>query len=226
MSEGEELHLGGEERVELIERERAVVVHRHKAQPCAGAFRDQLPGHEVAVVLHFREENHIACPQELPTPSVRDEIDALGRPTGKDDFIGARGVDVSGHACARFLVGLGRAGAERVQTTMHIRVVVLVVARDRFNDRARLLRRRCVIKINQRLPVNFLVENREILTDGGPIGHLGGDIVHSVKLPHLTLRANRVRRGGIYCCAASNSFVRSPRMTRITPKTIMKVDNA
>ena len=46
-----------------IECERAVLIHRHEAQPRTGAFREQLPGHEVAVMLHFREQNHIAFAQ-------------------------------------------------------------------------------------------------------------------------------------------------------------------
>ena len=44
--------------VELIERQSAVIAHRHKTQPRAGSFGEQLPRHEIAVMLHLREQDH------------------------------------------------------------------------------------------------------------------------------------------------------------------------
>ena len=73
MGEGEEFHFRREQCRELIERERAVVADRHEAQPRAGAFGQELPRHEVAVMLHFREQDHVALRGEIfrPRPALR-----------------------------------------------------------------------------------------------------------------------------------------------------------
>ena len=74
MRESEEFHFRGEQLRELIERERAILAHRHETQPRAGSLRQELPGHEIAVVLHFREQDHVTGAEEIfrPTPARRD----------------------------------------------------------------------------------------------------------------------------------------------------------
>ena len=67
-----------------------------------------------------------------------------------------------------------------MQTAMHIGVVVLVIMAERIDHRARLLRRRRVIEIDQRMPVHLLVEDREILANRLPIDGIAGDLVHHV----------------------------------------------
>src|SRR2546425_9637494 len=52
---------------------------------------------------------------------------------------------------------------------MHVGVVVLVVANDGFDDLARLLAGGRVIEINQRMPMNRLLQNGKIAAKGGPI---------------------------------------------------------
>ena len=55
----------------LIERERAILAHRHEAQARASSLRQELPRHEIAVVLHLGEKNHVAGAGEIfrPTPA-------------------------------------------------------------------------------------------------------------------------------------------------------------
>ncbi len=63
---------------------------------------------------------------------------------------------------------------------MHIGVVVLVIMLERIDDRARLLRRRRVVEINQRLAVHLLVEDREVLANRIPIEGAARDFVHDL----------------------------------------------
>ena len=63
---------------------------------------------------------------------------------------------------------------------MHIRIVVLVVMLQRFDDGARLLSCRRVIEIDQRMTANGLAQDREILANGIPIKGGGSDFVHSL----------------------------------------------
>src|SRR5258708_33815967 len=52
---------------------------------------------------------------------------------------------------------------------MHVRVVALVITWNRFYQRARLLRRRRVIEINQWMTMNTLVQDRKIASERLPI---------------------------------------------------------
>ena len=60
--------------------------------------------------------------------------------------------------------------AQFMDAAMDIGVVVLVVMHERVNDRARLLGGGGVVEIDQRLAVDFLVQNREIRAKFCPIG--------------------------------------------------------
>src|SRR5215212_5205584 len=102
MREGKELHLFAEEGIELLQRQRAVFLHRHKAQTRAAAYRQQLPWHQVAMVLHLGEQNDIALVDELPAPRLRHEIDALSGSAREDDLFGTRRANIIRHplACA------------------------------------------------------------------------------------------------------------------------------
>ncbi len=53
---GEQLHLPGQEAVQVREIQQPLITgDRHKSQPRSGALGQQLPRHEVTVVLHLRE---------------------------------------------------------------------------------------------------------------------------------------------------------------------------
>jgi len=69
------------------------------------------------------------------------------------------------------------AAAERMNAPMHIGIVALVVLAQGLKDRAGFLRGRGVVKINQRLAVDLLVEDREVVADISPVGMGGPGVV-------------------------------------------------
>ena len=73
----------------FFESERAVLAHRHETQPRAGSLRKELPRHEIAVMLHLGEQNHVAGAKKFSAPGLRHEIDAFGRAAGENDFVRA-----------------------------------------------------------------------------------------------------------------------------------------
>ena len=93
----------------------------------AGALGQQLPRHDVAVVLHLGEQDHVAGLDVLRAPGLRDEVDALGGAAREDDFVGAAGVDEFRGARAGGFEGGGGAVAQLVDAAMDVGVVVLVV---------------------------------------------------------------------------------------------------
>src|SRR5437588_12467044 len=79
MTEREQLHFRREQFIELFERQGTIVPDRNETQLCADPFRQKLPGHQIAMVLHLRQQDHIARPEKFAAPCLRDEVDALGR---------------------------------------------------------------------------------------------------------------------------------------------------
>jgi len=52
-----------------------------------------------------------------------------------------------------------------MDSAVHVGVVLQVVARDRVDHRTRLLAGRRAVEIDERLPADLLVENREVLAN-------------------------------------------------------------
>ena len=80
-----------------------------------------------------------------------DEVDPLGGAADEDDLLAAFGVEELGDAAACALVGERRLLREPVDPAVDVGVLLLVVAGHRGDDGARLLRRRGVVEIDQRL---------------------------------------------------------------------------
>jgi hypothetical protein len=95
----EQLHLLRQQRIEFAQVEHAFIAgDGHVGELRAGALGEQLPRHEVAVMLHFREQNHVAGLEIFRAPGTGDQVDALGGAARENDFLGAAGVDEFGGA--------------------------------------------------------------------------------------------------------------------------------
>jgi hypothetical protein len=67
-----------------------------------------------------------------------------------------------------------------MQSAMNVRVIVLVKVPHRVDHRARFLRSRSAIKINQGTPMRLLVKDRKILTDSAPINSAASNLMHPI----------------------------------------------
>ena len=173
--EGEDLHLRREELVEGGEIEPALGVGAQQGdifERGTGGPGGLLPRHEVGMVLHPGGEHDVAGLQVRMTPAPGDDVDALGRAAGENDFRGIRGVDELGDAGAGALVAVGRAHRKRMQAAVDVAVVTLVIVDQGVDDAARFLRGGAVVKVDERLAVHLLVQDGEIGADVGPGGHL------------------------------------------------------
>jgi hypothetical protein len=103
------------------------------------AFGQQLPWHQIAVMLHHGQKNHVSVANKFSSPRLRHEIDAFGRSAGKNDLVRIRCADVFGHTPPRIFVSFRRTRTQSVQTAMDIGVVVLVEILNRLDHRSRLL---------------------------------------------------------------------------------------
>ena len=166
----EKLHAARELFVEPAEVERAFIAgYGDVVELCTGALRDHLPGDEVAVVFQLGEENDIAGLEIVQRPGFSDEIDAFGGAAREDDFLRGASVDEPGDSFAGAFVGGGGAIAQLVDAAMDVRILVLVVVLDGLEDGARFLGGGAVVEVDQRMSVDLLAEDGEILAKLFPV---------------------------------------------------------
>ena len=155
--------------------EMALVVDRRPLDHRALALAQEMPRHDVGVMLHDREHDLVARLDALAAERVGDEVDGLGGIAGEDDLFLAPGIEEGRHFLARALVSLGCLVGEIMQAAMHVGVLRGVGLLQAVEHRLRLLRRSGVVEINERLAVNLRGEDREIRADAvdvvGAVGH-------------------------------------------------------
>ena len=95
VGEGEQLDLAGSGISSSRVRSSKPVspVTGRNARAGAGPLGQQLPGNDVAVVLHFGEQDPVAGAEVLDAPGLSHQVDALGGAAGENDLVRAAGVD-------------------------------------------------------------------------------------------------------------------------------------
>ena len=143
---------------------------QHDALPLA----QEMPRHDVGVMLEDREQDLVPRLQPRRGPGVADEVDRLGRARGEDHLVLVRRAEEAGNDPAHPLVILGGEVRQVVQPTVDVGVFARIGAADRVDHDLRLLRARAVVEIDQRPPVHLRREDREIGADGVEVeAHVG-----------------------------------------------------
>jgi hypothetical protein len=159
----DDLHAPGRrDLIERVEVELTSCVGLDDAEVRARALRDELPRHEVRVMVELADDDDVPGPEVVEAPRVRDEVDPLGRAAREDDLPRGRSVHEPGDRLARFLVRGRRAFRQLVDAAMHVRVLVLVEAAQPVEHLARLLGARGRVEERDRLSVDQLVEDRKV----------------------------------------------------------------
>ena len=92
---GDRDHFGArtDEFLEFVEQEISLVVDRRPLDHRALALAQEMPRHDVGVVLHDREDDLVARLDALAPERIGDEVDRLGGVSGKDDLFLAPGIE-------------------------------------------------------------------------------------------------------------------------------------
>ena len=117
------------------------------------------------MVLGDGQDDLIACLDVRQAVAVSDEVQRLRRVLREDDLLRQARVDEGARRGARVLVDVRRLDGERVRAPMRVRVAAAIVAADRLNDLVRLLRRRTVVEVDERLVVHLVREQGKILAN-------------------------------------------------------------
>ena len=113
-------------------------------------------------MLHFRQEDDVTRFEVFIAPSICHEVNAVGRPSGEDDFPCFGGIEKFGATFPGRFVGERRSHRKRVDAAVNIGIIALVIIYQSIDDALGFLRRGGIIKVDERLTVNLLVKDREI----------------------------------------------------------------
>ncbi len=116
------------ERVKRVEFEFAPVVDRRNDEFGPGLLADQLPGNDVGVMLEMGDEHLVAGAELRPAEALRDEVDGFRRAAGEYHLARAGRIDERAERFASAFVGVGRPVTQRMHATVHVGVVVTLVA--------------------------------------------------------------------------------------------------
>ncbi len=165
MGDGDDLGRRVDELFQFVQPNLAGIVERDHTQIGVLLPAQHLPGDDIAVMLQAGQDDLIARMDIGSAKGLGDEIDRLGRPAREDQLTQARNADELLHLDASFLVKLRGPFAERMNAAMHVGVIVFVIVPKRLDHRPRLLRRRGIVEIDERLAVHLLMQDRKIGAD-------------------------------------------------------------
>ena len=143
----------------------AIGIHIHPFQHHALAFAQEMPGHDVGVVLHDRQHNLVPRLQARRSPAIGHQIDAFGRARGEDNLVFRTGVQEARDLAAHRLVLVGRQIGKVMQAPVNVCIFHRIGLGDRIDHAARLLRGGPVVQIDQRGAVHLAREDGKILAD-------------------------------------------------------------
>src|SRR5262249_8941598 len=82
-----------EELFKLVQDKLATIVDGGYAQLCAFFIAKYLPGHDVGVMLHGRDQDFVARANVLPSVTLRHQVDGFGGSAHEYDFFPIAGVE-------------------------------------------------------------------------------------------------------------------------------------
>src|SRR6185437_1829056 len=173
MGDCDEARARTDEFLKLIHEQFAAIIDRRDAKTGAFFFTEHLPGHDVGVVLHRRNQHFVAFNHARPTAGLSDKVDGLGGSSDKYDLALSRRVQEALRGTARGVVRLGGFNGEQMDATVDVGVFLLVIARKGADHRARLLRGGAVVKVHELAAVHFSRQNRELGANSGDVEGFG-----------------------------------------------------
>src|SRR5215472_3201739 len=223
MRYGNEPGFRSQELLEFFKPQFAAVVDGSHAQGRAFFFAQNLPGHDVGVMLHGGDQNFIARADVLAAVGLGYQVDRFRGASRKDDLSAVRGVQKTLYRNPGLFVVLRRPLRESMHATMDIGVIVAIVVFNGFDYRHWLLRGGRVVQVDQRLAVNALVKNGKIAADFLHVkARRGGNRMRNLSdRTHLTssnvLSVNADRSPANFAVSGSHCTTRRSTWSRTGP---------
>mmetsp|Transcript_9977 Transcript_9977/g.21175 ORF Transcript_9977/g.21175 Transcript_9977/m.21175 type:complete len:443 (+) Transcript_9977:317-1645(+) len=165
--EGDELGARREQRGEVRGVDALVLVQPRVLEREVAPLCEQLPRHQIGVMLRHRE-HHLVAGAEPRAVRRRHQVDRLGRAAREDDLLPRRRVDEGGHLVARAFVRRRRTHRERVRAAVDVGVVARLVRAHRGDDGRWLVRGGGGVEVGEAAGGGErLIENRKVSAAAG-----------------------------------------------------------
>ena len=163
VSNAHQTRAAAEDLLQSLERESAVVAHGYHADAYAQPLLQELPGNDVAVMLHLAHYHLVALAHERLAETTGHQIDALCGAAGEEYLAGAACAYEAAHSLACLLVQVGGLLREEVHATVHIGIHIIIFVHHRLHHEAWLLGGGGIVKIYKRILVIHLpAQNGEV----------------------------------------------------------------
>jgi len=164
MIHGNQLGPFGEKSVVCLQIEGAVIKDGDDFESYSQSFTKHLPRNRVGVVLQSGNNDLISLLKLIrATEGGGDQIDGISGAGSEDDLLGAIYIEMLCDGLpGGFVGGSGRLG-KPVNTTVDIGVDSLVVVPGRVENAKRFLGGGGVIEIDERFPVDLLIQDGKLL---------------------------------------------------------------
>ena len=157
-----DLRLFRDLRRNILRREVAVLREIDILESCAARLCNELPRHDVAVMLRDRNDNLVALTNVGASVAVCDKVECLRRILREDDLLGTRCTDELLRPYTRRFIDVRRLHRQLIRAPVWVCIAVGAVVGDRLDDRLRLLRRCTIVKVDNGTPVHLRLQDWEI----------------------------------------------------------------
>ncbi len=147
----DELRPQSQQDLEHLELQESVVGDRHEFEVAVLLLDEDLPGHQVGVVLHLGQQDAVAAANVPSSPRVGHEIDGLGGVADEHDLVCVGGVDQPRRHRSGAFVGRRGALGELVDAAVDVRGVLGVIGVHGLDHGERLLARGGAVQVDERL---------------------------------------------------------------------------
>ena len=126
VSDADDFRLFCNKRLQLIQTELSVVSNGDMLDDDTALHGLQLPGNDVRVVLHLRDENLIAWLHLTFAERAGHQIDSLRRSTGEDNLLYLLGIDKLPYLLTGCFMQIRRLLGEVMHTAVHVGIHIQV----------------------------------------------------------------------------------------------------
>ncbi len=136
------------------------------ADDCTAFFCHHLPGNDVAVVVHHRQQNFIAFRKKFSAPGLGYQVDGISGAAGENDFFGVGRMNKMADLFPSGFKLFGCPVGEVMRAAVDVGVGGGVIFREAPDDGGGFLRGSRVVEIHQRISTHLLIQNGKFVPDG------------------------------------------------------------
>ena len=158
MGHADQLRPGSQQARQQVQAKVPGIIHRKHLQRRALALAEQLPGHDVGVVLRLADDDLVAIPDKGFAKTERHQVEGRRSSGREDDFLAEFRVQVRPDGIARrFVLVRGQIG-DPVHGAVEVGVVFLGHFRPLADDGTGALGRGRIVQIDKRFAIYLLPE--------------------------------------------------------------------